>query len=162
MQVDPAAFEKLFEDSFDDYDLAENFGFFVEDYILFEDDSHVKYVKALRELPPLIRRLYLAFIAQIAVEGDGFQTYFSQIDEDDLMDETVAGLRLLSRDAAADAYERARNHPTFRTTDSLVSIVEPTSSQIHSDFFGAFGDEFWNDLGRNLREHRGTALETRR
>ena len=162
MHVDRKAFDRLFEESFDDCDLAENFGFFVEDYVLFDDDSHERYVEALRELPPLIRRLYLAFIAQIAVQGDGFQTYFSQIDKEDLMDETVTGLRLLSRDAAADAYERARNYPAFRTTDSRVSIVEPTSSEIHSAYFGAFGDDFWGDLGRHLREHRGTALNTRR
>ena len=159
MEIDRRAYDELFNESVDDYDLAENFGFFVEDYILFDDDSHERYVGALRSLPPTIRRLYLAFIAQISVEGNGFQTYFTQIDEDDLKEDTIAGLRILSREVAVNLYTRALSYPAFRAEEEPLSAADETSSEIHSAFLKALGDDFWDDLGQYLREHRESALE---
>tara|TARA_R110002096_G_scaffold104771_4_gene230697 strand:- start:4230 stop:4712 length:483 start_codon:yes stop_codon:yes gene_type:complete len=159
MEIDPRAYDELFTESVDDYDLAENFGFFVEDYILFDDDSHERYVGALRNLPPTIRRLYLAFIAQISVEGNGFQTYFTQIDEDDLKEDTIEGLRILSREAAISWYTRALSYPAFRAEEECLSAADETSSEIHSAFLGALGDDFWDDLGQYLRKHRESALK---
>jgi len=160
MEVDQKAFHKLIEDSIDDYNLAEDFGFFVEDYILFNDDSHKKYINALRELPQVIRRLYLAFLAQIAVEGDGFQTYFEQIDVDDLMDETIAGLILLDRNECAVAYARARSYVLpFNQRDEQIDIVDSECSEIHSSFYAGFRDDFWDDIGKYIKTNRKIALQ---
>ena len=158
IQVDQAAFDKLFEDSFDDYDLAENFGFFVEDYIFFPEDSREKTDLALLALPPMIRRLYLAFIVKIAVDGDGFQSYFMQNGSEELLDETARGLRMLARGASANAFEKARRYQPFRDFTERESVGDKNASLIYSDFSDNFGDDYWDDIGKYLRQHRDTAL----
>ena len=159
MSVDKTAFDGLFEKSTDDYDLTENFGFFVEGYIFTPEDTQESYNRELWKLPTLIRRLYLAYIVQILVDHGGFQNYFKGMDDEGLIDETTAGLRLLSRNKSADAYELARGYAPFRSFDERHCVTDEEGGRIFLDFSDNFGADYWNDLGRFLRENRHSALQ---
>lgn len=155
MKIDPKAFEKLFEESTGPYDLAENFSFFV-DGLLYGCEDHLE---SLRELPPLVRKVYLAMSAQVNIEGNGFQSYLSKFTETDLQNDTVEGFRILGFNVSADAYYEALNYIPFHSKEILY-IIDSRSSEIHSAFYSQLnGSTFWDVIGNFIINAKGVFLD---
>jgi len=155
VKINHRDFKRLFIDSADDYDLAESFGFFVEDYILPDDDSHIRYVAAIRGLPDLVRKLYLAFITQVSIESSGFLRQFQQFDAEDLRDDAETGYKTLGKIQSLESYQIARKYFEGKDEKSLEDIPE-----VYETYFSGFGEpnDFWTEIGKYLRKHKNSAL----
>ncbi|GEM_PF-4240645 len=155
MEISKRQLKKVYKESHDEEDLAENFVFYIEDYV--ELDDHQRFLESIMALPVLARRIYLAVNADLTMSGSGLPAFLAAYDTGEIRREVEESFRTIGKLQLAEIVTNAWEYEQVVEKDPSWISVRNNTDGIQDQYFNDHDDVMFF-AGRCLKQNQKKIL----